>query len=313
MELRIFTEPQQGATYDQLLAVARTAERLGFAAFFRSDHILRMGADTPAAPVALGPTETWSTLAGIARETSTIRLGTLVTAATFRHPSMLALQVATVDQMSGGRVELGLGTGWYANEHTAYGLAFPPLGERFEILGEQLAIIDGMWRTPVGETFSFAGKHYTLTDSPAMPKTVQSPRPPIVIGGGGPKKTPALAARYAQDFNVAFRPVAATAEQFDRVRAAVAGEGRPADSMVYSVGQVVVVGEDEAQFADRAARVARRPEDLRVQGVAGTIDEALTRIGEFAAIGATRMYLQFLDLPDLEHLELIGEQILPFV
>jgi alkanesulfonate monooxygenase SsuD/methylene tetrahydromethanopterin reductase-like flavin-dependent oxidoreductase (luciferase family) len=178
MELRIFTEPQQGATYDQLLAVAQAAERLGFAAFFRSDHILRMGGESPAAPLALGPTEAWTTLAGIARETSTIRLGTLVTAGTFRHPSMLALQVATADQMSGGRVELGLGTGWYEAEHTAYGIDFPPLGERFDIFAEQLAIIDGLWRTPVGETFSYAGAHFTLTDSPAMPKPVAAPSAP---------------------------------------------------------------------------------------------------------------------------------------
>ena len=166
MDLRIFTEPQQGASYDDLLAVARTAEELGFDAFFRSDHYLKMG-DVSGEP---GPTDAWITLAGLARDTSTIRLGTLVTPVTFRLPGPLAVSVAQVDAMSGGRVELGIGTGWFDDEHTAYGIPFPPFGERFDMLEEQLSIITGLWETPIGETFSFDGTHYQVTDSPALPE-----------------------------------------------------------------------------------------------------------------------------------------------
>src|SRR3984957_17447732 len=186
MELRIFTEPQQGASYDDLLRVALESERLGFGAFFRSDHYLAMGS-SDGLP---GPTDAWITLAGLARETSTIRLGTLMTAATFRLPGPLAIAVAQVDEMSGGRVELGIGTGWFANEHAAYGIDFPPLGERFDRLSEQLAIVTGLWETPDGHTFNHAGEHYQLTDSPALPKPAQRPRPPVLIGGGGKVRTP---------------------------------------------------------------------------------------------------------------------------
>src|SRR5688572_14145732 len=199
MELCVFTEPQQGATYDDLLRVAQATEELGFDAFFRSDHYLGMGTDG-----LPGPTDAWVTLAGLARETSRIRLGTLMTSATFRLPGPLAISVAQVDAMSGGRVELGLGSGWFEQEHTAYGIPFPPLGERFDRLEEQLAIVTGLWETPAGETFSYEGKHYRLTDSPALPKPVQAPRPPVIIGGWGKTRTPALAARFADEFNVPF-------------------------------------------------------------------------------------------------------------
>src|SRR3954447_3909586 len=197
MKLRIFTEPQQGATYDDLLAVARLSEELGFDAFFRSDHFLKMGG-VDGRP---GPTDAWVTLGGLARDTSRIRLGTLVTSATFRLPGPLAIAVAEVDAMSGGRIELGLGSGWFSAEHTAYGIPFPPVGERFDRLTEQLEIIDGLWRTPAGDPYSFSGRHYTMADSPALPKPVQSPRPPIIVGGKSPKRTPALAARFADEYN----------------------------------------------------------------------------------------------------------------
>src|SRR5687767_10098442 len=171
------TEPQLGATYDDLLAVARRTEEIGLDAFFRSDHHLTMRGDG-----LPGPTDAWVTLAGLARETSRIRLGTLVTSATFRLPGPLAIAVAQVDAMSGGRIELGLGSGWFEQEHTAYGIPFPPLAERFDRLEEQLAIITGLWSTPVGKRFSYTGTHYQLQDSPALPKPVQQPHPPIVIG-----------------------------------------------------------------------------------------------------------------------------------
>ena len=216
MRLRIFTEPQQGTTYDQQLAMARIAEAEGFDAFFRSDHYLHFG-EGDGQP---GPTDSWTTLAALARETSTIRLGTLVTPATFRLPGPLAIAVAQVDAMSGGRVELGLGAGWFDTEHAAYGIPFGTFGERFERLTEQLEIITGLWSTPAGKTFDHEGHHYRLQDSPALPKPVQQPHPPLILGGAGPKRTPALAARFADEFNMPFHPIGVAAESFGRVRTA---------------------------------------------------------------------------------------------
>ncbi|WP_280335582.1 LLM class F420-dependent oxidoreductase [Nocardia wallacei] len=218
MDLRIFTEPQQGATYDDLLRVAKTTEDAGFDAFFRSDHYLKMG-EVSGLP---GPTDAWITLAGLARETSRIRLGTLVTAATFRHPSVLAISVAQVDEMSGGRVEFGFGAGWFEQEHRAYGIALPEVAERFDRYSEQLEVITGLWATVEGETFDYLGKHYTLENSPALPKPAQRPGPPVIIGGMGKKRTPELAARFAQEFNLPFVDSATATAQFERV----AGGGR---------------------------------------------------------------------------------------
>ncbi|MGF1662502.1 MAG: LLM class F420-dependent oxidoreductase [Kineosporiaceae bacterium] len=306
MELRVFTEPQQGASYDDLLSVARTAEECGYGAFFRSDHYLAMG-DGDGLP---GPTDAWVTLAGLARETSTIRLGTLVTAATFRLPGPLAVAVAQVDAMSGGRVEFGLGTGWFEAEHTAYGIPFPPLGERFERVTEQLEILTGLWSTPAGRTFSFRGSHYALADSPALPKPVQSPLP-VIVGGGGGRRTPALAARFATEFNMPFASADATAEQFGRVRAACEAAGRDPGTMTLSVALVVCVGEDEAAVARRAAAIGREPAELRENGVAGTPAEAVETVRRFADAGAERIYLQVLDLSDLDHLRLVADQVAP--
>lgn len=310
MDMRIFTEPQQGASYGQLVSVAQNAERLGFSAFFRSDHVQRIGPGSPVATALPGPTESWVTLGGIARETSVIRLGTLVTSATFRHPSMLALAVSTVDQMSGGRVELGLGSGWYEGEHASYGLPFGSLGSRFDVFAEQLEIISGLWATPDDGVFSYSGKHYTLTDSPALPKPAQSPRPPIIIGGNGAKRTPALAARYAEEFNSAFRTVEDTAAAFDRVRAAVAATERAPESMIYSVGQTICLGEDDAEVRRRAERIGRSVDSLKAGALCGTPDEVREKIERFREIGASRLYLQFLDLEDLAHLDLIGDALL---
>jgi F420-dependent oxidoreductase-like protein len=285
--------------------VAQAAESGGFGAFFRSDHFVSMG-DVSGLP---GPTDAWVTLGAIARETRTIRLGTLVTSATFRLPGVLAVQVAQVDQMSGGRIELGLGTGWYEKEHTAYGIPFPPLAERFTRLDEQLQILTGLWATPVGETYSFTGEHYQLIDSPALPKPVQA-RIPLVIGGGGAKKTPALAARFADEFNLPFASVDATLKQFGRVREAAERTGR---TMAYSAGQVVCCGRDEAEVEKRAAAIGRPVADLRRDGIAGTVDECIAKIAQFTALGASRLYLQVLDLHDLDHLALIAKEILPAV
>jgi len=309
MQLRIFTEPQQGADYSTLLRVAKATEELGFDAFFRSDHYLKMG------PVSglPGPTDAWITLAGLAVATERIRLGTLVSPVTFRPPGPLAISVAQVDQMSSGRVELGLGTGWFDAEHAAYGIPFPPLGVRFSMLEEQLAIITGLWTTPVGQKFSYSGQHYSVTDSPALPKPAQQPKPPVIIGGGGQKRTPRLAAAYADEYNAAFDAVTGTQAAFDRVRAAVEAAGRPASSMIYSTAQVVCCGRDEAELKRRAEAIGREPDELRREGLAGSPAEVDDKVGQFGAIGAKRMYLQILDLDDIEHLELIAAAVLPAV
>jgi F420-dependent oxidoreductase-like protein len=308
MDFRVFVEPQQGATYGDQLAVARAAEELGYSAFFRSDHYVAMSGDG-----LPGPTDSWVTLGGIARETSTIRLGTMVTSATFRFPGPLAISVAQVDEMSGGRVELGLGAGWFEPEHTAYGIPFPPTAERFDRLEEQLAILTGLWETPVGQRFSFAGKFYPVTDSPALPKPVQRPHPPILIGGRGPRRTPQLAARFADEFNVAFVTVEQTEAMFGRVREACVAAGRDPGSLVYSAGQTVCCGRDEAELARRAAAIGWDLATQRADGLVGTPDEIVDRIGAFADLGATRIYLQVLDLHDLDHLELIASEVMPQV
>jgi F420-dependent oxidoreductase-like protein len=306
-DLRIFTEPQQGATYDDLLAVAQRAERLGFGAFFRSDHYLKMGGATGLP----GPTDAWITLAGIARETTTIRLGTLVTAATFRMPGPLAISVAGVDQMSGGRVELGLGAGWYEQEHAAYGIPFPDLGARFDNLEEQMAIIHGLWNTPDGETFSFDGDVWQVQDSPALPKPVQAGGPPIVVGGGGKVRTPRLAAKYAAEFNLPFPPLERFVSQCGVVRDACEAEGRDPASLTYSVALVVCCGADEAEVERRAAAIGREPAELRRNGAAGTPDEVAETLRRWHEAGADRIYLQVLDLSDLDHLDLVAERVAP--
>jgi F420-dependent oxidoreductase-like protein len=309
MQLRIFTEPQQGAGYGTLLAVARAAEELGFGAFFRSDHYLNTG-EGSGLP---GPTDAWITLAGLALQTSRVRLGTLMSAATFRYPGPLAIAVAQVDDMSGGRVELGIGTGWFADEHTAYGIPFPGLGERFDRLEEQLRVITGLWAAPPGEPFTFDGKHYQVARSPGLPKPAQRPRPPIIIGGGGARRTPRLAAEFADEYNVPFDSVEESAAGFGRVRDACQAAGRDPGSLVYSVAQVVCAGRSRAELARRAEAIGQDVDELRADGLAGSPAELVDKLGRFAAAGASRAYLQVLDLSDLGHLELIAAEVLPQV
>jgi F420-dependent oxidoreductase-like protein len=305
MDLRIMTEPQQGASYDDQLAVARTAEDAGFDAFFRSDHFLAMG-DGDGLP---GPTDSWVTLAGIARETSRIRLGTLVTSATFRLPGVLAVQVAQVDAMSGGRVELGLGAGWFDAEHAAYGVPFPSTRERFDRFEEQLEIVTGLWATPVGERFSFTGDHYTVADSPALPKPVQQPVP-VVVGGSGPKRTPALAARFAAEYNVVFPTPEEAAERYAVVSDACAAIGREKPP-VWSAMLPFAVGRDDAEVERRAAARGASVDGLRRAGVAGTPAAAVEALGRYAEAGVQRVYLQLMDLSDLDQLELVGAEVRP--
>ncbi|MFZ0904428.1 MAG: LLM class F420-dependent oxidoreductase [Mycobacterium sp.] len=306
MDFRVFVEPQQGASYSDQLAVAQSAEALGFSAFFRSDHYVAMSGDG-----LPGPTDSWVTLAGIARETSSIRLGTLVTSATFRHPGPLAVAVAQVDEMSGGRVEFGIGTGWFEREHVAYAIPFPPLRERFARLTEQLELITGLWTAPVGESFDYAGTHYAVNDSPALPKPVQRPHPPIIIGGTGANRTPALAATFADEFNVPFASLDAVKTQIERVREAVDSVGRPADAMTYSAAFVVCAGRDDAEISRRAAAIGRDVDELRSNSpLVGTPDEIVDQLGSFADFGMQRVYLQLLDLSDLEHLGLFADRVI---
>jgi F420-dependent oxidoreductase-like protein len=304
VDFRIFIEPQQGASYADQLTVAQKAEELGFDAFFRSDHFLSMGSGDGLP----GPSDSWVTLGAIARETSTIRLGTLVTSATFRHPGLTAIQVAQVDEMSGGRVEFGLGAGWFEREHEAYGVPFP--AKRFGPFAEQLAIITGLWSTPVGETFSFSGEHYTLVDSPALPKPVQRPIP-VIIGGSGAKKTPELAVKYAAEYNTNFAPDAAVKANIDRVRGVAEAAGRDPESLAYSVARTVAAGATEAQAAARAATIGCDPQNLAEEGFFGTPQQLVDRVGALTEFGVSRVYLQVLDLADLEHLELIASEVLP--
>ena len=305
IDFRVFVEPQQGATYSDQLAVARAAEALGYSAFFRSDHYVAMSGDG-----LPGPTDSWVTLAGIARETSTIRLGTMVTSATFRYPGPLAISVAQVDEMSGGRVELGIGAGWYEAEHQAYAIPFPPLGERFDRLTEQLNIITGLWTTPVGEKFDYSGTQYTVKESPALPKPVQSPHPPIIIGGGGAKRTPALAARFASEFNVPFAPLDTVKTQIGRVAAALANAGRQPDSLTYSAAFVLCAGRDDSEIARRSAAIGREVDELRSNSPAvGTPTEIADKLGAFIEVGVRRVYLQVLDMSDLDHVEFFADQV----
>jgi F420-dependent oxidoreductase-like protein len=309
MRLRIFTEPQQGASYSTLRRVAKAAEDLGFDAFFRSDHYLKMGS-VSGEP---GPSDAWTTLAGLAVETSRIRLGTLVTSATFRYPGPLAVTVAGVDEMSGGRIELGIGAGWYGAEHAAYGVPFPALKERFDRLEEQLAVITGLWAAPAGQTFSYQGNYYQVSNSPALPKPVQSPHPPVIVGGHGPRRTPALAAKYADEFNIGFSTVEETAAQFGRVAAACAEAGRDPRALVYSAAQVVCCGKDEATVSRRADAIGRDAAELRANGLAGSPAEIIDKIGTFAEAGAQTLYLQVLDLDDLDQLSDLASDVLPHV
>lgn len=307
MEYCLFTEPQQGFSYDDQLAFARSAEAHGLDGFFRSDHYLRMGEGDPLP----GPTDAWTTLAGLARETSRIRLGTLVSSVTYRVPAILAIQVAQVDAMSGGRVELGLGTGWFEREHAAYGIPFP--ARRFDLLEEQLAIVTGLWSTPPGDTFTFEGAHYRLDAAPALPKPVQSPVP-VIVGGGGPKRTPALAARFATEFNIGFVAEDVIAEKFAVVRAACEEAGRDPATLKLSVALPTILGADERTVERRAAAIGQtRAQFDNGANLIGRADEIAEKVERLRALGADRVYFQLLDLRDVDHADEIGADLLPLL
>lgn len=307
MDFRIFVEPWQGATYSGQVAVAQVAEAAGYSAFFRSDHYLTIGGDG-----LPGPTDSWVTLAGVARETSSIRLGTMVTSATFRFPGPLAITVAQVDEMSSGRVELGIGTGWYEAEHFAYAIPFPSPGVRFDKLNEQLDIITGMWKTPVGRAFDYDGKHYAVKDSPALPKPIQQPHPPIIIGGQGAKRTPALAAMFAGEFNAPNPSTDEAATAYRRVDTALEKIGRSADSLVHSATFTVCAGRNAAEINRRAANLGRDIDEMRSHSpLVGTPAEIVDRLQTFAESGVERVYVQLLDMTDLDQVEFFAAEVVP--
>ena len=307
MELRIFTEPQQGASYEDILAVAQASERAGFAGFYRSDHYLKMGS-VDGYP---GPTHAWVTLAGLARETSSIRLGSLVSPIMFYQPGPLAISVAQVDAMSGGRIDFGVGTGWFEAEHHAYGLEFPPIANRFDRLEEALEQIHGLWTTPEGATFNHDGEYHSFKESPGLPKPAQRPHPPIIIGGRGAKRTPALVARYASDFNLPFTPLDEVAGALERVEQACAVVNRNPAEIVKSTTMVLCLGANEAEVKRRAAAIGREPDELRSAGAAGTTAEVIEKLASFGRLGIQRAYLQVLDLGDLHHISQAGADLIP--
>jgi F420-dependent oxidoreductase-like protein len=308
VRVRVFVEPQNGGTYDQQLAVAKTAESVGFDAFFRSDHYLTMSGDGMP-----GPTDSWVTLAGLARETTSIRLGTLLSSATFRLPGPFAVAIAEVDAMSRGRVELGLGAGWFEQEHKAYGVPFYSVKERFDRLEEQLAIITGLWKSEPGSKFSFDGNHYQVTDSPGLPKPVQSPHPPVIVGGAGPRRTPDLAVKFATEYNVPFFPPGDLAKQFALVKEGCERAGRDPSSIRFSAATTICCGANAKELERRAAKTGQPLENLRQYATAGTPPEVVDRLGEFCQAGAEAVYLQLLDMDDLDQIRLLGEDVLPNV
>ncbi|HLH69059.1 MAG TPA: LLM class F420-dependent oxidoreductase [Candidatus Dormibacteraeota bacterium] len=303
MRLRVLLEARHGATYEQILAMARTVEEAGFDAFFRSDHYLSIDPDDP----LLAPTDSWTTLAGLARETRRVRLGTLVTAATFRLPGVLAITVATVDAMSGGRVELGIGAAWYEREHQMFGIPFPPIGERIDRLEEQLQIIQGLWTTPPGQRFSFAGTYYQIDQCASFPRAAQSPRPTLIVGGAGPRRTPTLAARFADEFNVGFDLGAA--ERFARFRRICGEVGRDPATVRLSACLPVCCGLDGAEVRRRIDAIGQ-PRIL-AQAVTGGPDAVIERLAALAAAGADTAYFHIFDVDDLDHIRLLGSEVLP--
>jgi F420-dependent oxidoreductase-like protein len=304
VRLRVLMEPLHGGDYDRIVALARTTEDAGFDAFFRSDHFL--GVDREA---SYHPTDSWTTLGGLARDTSRVRLGTLLTAATFRRPGVLANVVATADAMSGGRVELGLGAAWYEQEHKTLGIPFPPLKERFDRLEEQLEIIKGLWSTPPGEAFDFSGRHYELTNCINSPRPAQSPHPPIVVGGTGPRRTPALAARFADEFNGAFGP--GLRERYDRFRDACEKIDRDPATARLSVVIPVACGQNKVEV-DRRLEAFGSPR-LRDAAAKGGPQVVIDKLADLAADGADTVYFHIYDIDDLDHIRMLGEEVLPHI
>jgi F420-dependent oxidoreductase-like protein len=306
-------EGQEDVTWQQWRALAAACEEHGFDALFRSDHYLSVEGRRER-----GSLDAWTTLGALAAVTSGLRLGTLVSPATFRHPSVLAKCAATVDQVSGGRAELGIGAGWLAAEHAAYGFPFPPVRTRMDVLAEQLAIVVRSWGD---EPFSFHGEHYRIDELDALPKPVQRPHPPLLVGGQAGRRSVELAARWADEYNT----VSASIDELKARRAAFAEAwaraGRDAGELRFSALVTTVVGADEREFRDRARLLAeRRGQDVeallrgvRDSGVVGTVEQAAERLRELERAGLDRVMLQHLLHDDLDAVALIGRELIPLV
>jgi F420-dependent oxidoreductase-like protein len=303
VKLRVLMEPRHGATYDRILAMAQATEEAGFDGFFRGDHYLGIDAGDP----DYLPTDSWTTLAGLARETTRIKLGTLMTAGTFRNPAVVAVAVATVDQMSGGRVCLGIGTGWYEREHRSFGIPFPPMGERFDRLDEAMQVIIGLWTTPPGQTFSFDGRFWQLEESANFPALVQRPRPEIVIGGTGPRRTPLAAARFADEFNSGAGH--GVAERFANVRRVCEEIGRDPATLRMSATHQVICGATREEAQRRLARLGPPGERMLANGIVGTPRDVVDGLQSLAEEGCEIVYLHVFDIDDLDHIALIGAEV----
>jgi F420-dependent oxidoreductase-like protein len=314
MRFALMTEPQQGLTYAEQLDLARLAEGLGFEAFFRSDHYRSFpgSADRPT-------TDAWTVLAGIARETTKIRIGTLVSPVTFRHPGSFAKVVTTVDEMSGGRIEVGVGAGWNEPEHSQLGLAFPEIGERADLMEDELAILHGLWEQPDG--WSFQGKQIHIESASLIPKPVQRPHPPIIVGGEGKPRSLRMAARYADEYNMSSSDPEQCADAFARLDGECRKIGRDPATMSHSAMVGVLIGADEAEFQrrvrDQLVMVGAAEADAvgwlearRMRWIAGTPDQARAVVARFEAAGVQRLMFQDLLPRDHAMIELIAREII---
>ncbi|HEY2601548.1 MAG TPA: LLM class F420-dependent oxidoreductase [Thermoleophilaceae bacterium] len=302
MKLRVLMEPRHGATYERIVAMAQATEEAGFDAFFRSDHYLGIEPEDP----DYLPTDSWTTLGGLARETERVRLGTLMTANTFRHPGVLAIAVASADQMSDGRICLGIGTGWYEREHQSFGLPFPRTGERFDRLEETLQVLDGLWTTRPGERFSFHGRHVQIDECANFPALVQRPRPEIVIGGTGPRRTPTLAARYADEFNSGMAE--GSSERFETVRRICEELGRDPGTLRMSATLPVCCGSSQNEIDRRLERLGEPGMRLLSRGVIGEPQDVRAELENLAEAGCETVYFHIFDIDDLEHIRLLGSE-----
>lgn len=314
MRICLMVEGQEGVTWDDWLALAGACERHGFEALFRSDHYLSVQGRPERDAL-----EAWATIAALAARTERLRLGTLVSPVTFRHPSVLAKLVVTADHVSGGRVELGLGTGWSEPEHRAFGFPLPPPAERMGLLAEQLEVVHGIWtRAP----FDHQGARYRLSGLDARPRPVQQPHPPLLVGGEGGRRSLALAARWADEYNTIRASVEDCRARHERLRAAFAAAGRDPASARLSLMTTCIVGADRAEVAERAGQAAARvgERDLAAyvakvdrEGVIGTVEQALGRLAELEAAGVSRVMLRHLVHDDLDMVALLGREVLPNV
>jgi F420-dependent oxidoreductase-like protein len=303
MDLCLMIEGQEGVTWAEWVALARACEEHGVPALFRSDHHLNLaGVDER------GSLDAWAVINALAACTTSLQLGTLVSPVTFRHPSEVAKLVVAADHVSGGRVSLGLGAGWNEREHAAYGFPFPPLGERMDMLAEQLEIVHGQWTE---SPFSFAGTHYSLDAVDAQPKPVQSPHPPLIMGGKAGPRAAALAARWADEYNTAFATLDELLPMKARVDAACEAAGR--EPIPFSLMTGVLVGRDRAEFEDRRRRLAERGYELSEGWIAGTVEEVAEQLATFRDAGLARVMCQHMLHADVDMVALIGEDLAPLL